>query len=82
MKTLRTDGGGENFADERLSILRKLLIYFGINKIEHLHDHKGMLTVFWKEVPNEIEKSKVANIWADTFYEYEIEHKLLTYIEL
>ena len=79
MKTLRTDGGGENFADARLSILRKLLIYWEIKKIDKLHDHKGILTVYWNEMPNEFEQNKVKSIWADTFYEYEIYHKLVTY---
>ena len=82
MKTLRTDGGGENFSDERLSILRKMLIYFNIKKIYLLHDHKGLLTVVWSDTPTDLEKSKVKNIWEDSFYEYEINHKLLTYIDL
>jgi hypothetical protein len=82
MKTLRTDGGGESFTDERLSILRKILIYYGINKIYKLHDHKGILTVYWKEKPDYEDKNKVKNIWSETFHEYEIEHKLITYITL
>ena len=81
MKTLRTDGGGENFADERLKIVRSTLIYLGINKIYLLHDHKGLLTVVWEEFPTIFEKQKVLEIW-ETLAEYEIEHKLITYINL
>jgi hypothetical protein len=81
MKILRTDGGGEDLSNERLRMVRNILIYFDIKNIDLLHDHKGILTVFWKLVPNDFEKNKVTEIWV-TFNEYEIEHKLVTYIDL
>jgi hypothetical protein len=81
MKILRTDGGGEFFADERLKIVRSTLIYWGINKIYLLHDHKGLLTVIWEETPTIFEKQKALEIW-ESLAENEIEHKLITYIDL
>ena len=82
MKILRTDGGGESFSDERLMILRKTLIYLGIKQIYKLHDYKGMLTVYWLEIPSQQDKTALTKIWGDTFYEYDIEHKLVTFIDL
>jgi hypothetical protein len=81
MKILRTDGGGESHTDERLRTLRKMLLNFEIDNIYLLHDHKGLLTVVWENVPNNKSKHKVEQAW-EYFHEYEIEHKLITYINL
>ena len=81
MKILRTDGGGESFTNERLRTLRKMLIQFEIKNIYMLHDHKGMLTVIWDSKPSDLELKKVKEAW-EFFHEYEIEHKLVTFIDL
>lgn len=81
MKLLRTDSGGENFTDERLAILKKMLLYYQITKIFKLHDHKGLLTVTWIDMPTKNEIEKVNEAW-EFFNESEIEHKLLTVIDL
>jgi hypothetical protein len=81
MKILRTDGGGESHTNERLRTLRKMLLNFEIKNIYLLHDHKGLLTVIWENKPDEKTKQKVADAW-EYFHEYEIEHKLLTFIDL
>jgi len=81
MKILRTDGGGESHSDERLKMVRNILIYFDITNIDLLHDHKGDLTVFWKTEPTKNQKEKAIEIW-ETFNEFNVEHKLVTYIDL
>ena len=81
MKILRTDGGGESFTNERLRTLRKMLIQFEIKNIYMLHDHKGVLTVIWNSKPSDLELKKVKVAW-EFFHEYEIEHKLVTFIDL
>jgi len=81
MKILRTDGGGEDYANERLKIVRSTLNYFSINHIHLLHDHKGTLTVVWEKHPSDEDKKKIVEIW-ETMCEYDIEHKLITYINL
>ena len=81
MKILRTDGGGENLTDERLIIIRKMLYFFDIKNVTKLHDHKGLLTVFWNEKPNKWSVNKITEIWA-CFCEDYIEHKLLNLIDI
>lgn len=81
MKILRTDSGGESFTNERLRTLRKMIMYFEIKNIYMLHDHKGMLTVIWESEPNVNDLKKVSEAW-EFFNEYEIYHKLVTFIEL
>jgi hypothetical protein len=81
MKILRSDSGGETSANERLKNVRNILLYFDIDKINLLHDHKGLLTVFWEKVPSDFEKEKVKDVW-ELFHEYEVEHKLITYTDL
>ncbi len=81
MKILRTDGGGENYANERLRTLRKMLLHFEIKNIYLLHDHKGMLTVIWDSEPTLQEKEKVSDAW-EFFHEYEIEHKIVIFKNL
>lgn len=81
MKILRTDGGGESLSNERLKMVKRILIYFEITNIDLLHDHKGLLTIVWKSEPNIFQKEKVISIW-ELFHEYEIEHKILTSVDL
>lgn len=81
MKILRTDSGGESFTNDRLRTLRKMIMYFEIKNIYMLHDHKGMLTVIWESEPNANDLKKVSEAW-EFFNEYEIYHKLVTFIEL
>lgn len=81
MKILRTDSGGESFTNDRLRTLRKMIMYFEIKNIYMLHDHKGMLTVIWESEPNVNDLKKVSEAW-EFFNEYEIYHKLVTFIEL
>lgn len=81
MKILRTDSGGESFTNDRLRTLRKMIMYFEIKNIYMLHDHKGMLTVIWESEPSANDLKKVSEAW-EFFNEYEIYHKLVTFIEL
>jgi hypothetical protein len=84
MKTLRTQGAGETLkveADQRLEIIKKILIWFEITHIDMLHDHKGLLTIFWNKMPDDYEKEKIKEIWG-LFNEEEIEHKMVTYNKL
>ena len=81
MRILRTDGGGESYADERLRTLRKMLIYHELKHIYMLHDHKGILTVIWEKEPKEEEKQIIMAGWK-FFCEYEIEHKLISFKQL
>jgi hypothetical protein len=81
MRILRTDGAGENYADERLRTLRKMLTYHELKHIYMLHDHKGTLTVVWEKEPTKEEKETVSDGWS-FFCEYEVEHKLITFKQL
>ena len=81
MRILRTDSGGENFADERLTIMRKMLSYFDYKHLYMLHDHKGNLTVIWEREPDKFERKKVTEAW-EFFCEYEIEHKLIEFVNI
>lgn len=63
MRILRTDGGGESYADERLRTLRKMLTYHELKHIYMLHDHKGILTVIWEKEPKEEEKQIIRDGW-------------------
>lgn len=81
MKILRTDSGGESTTNERLMLLRKMLIYIDIKHIYKLHDHKGILTVYWETQPTQNQMKKVSEAW-EFFFEFEIEHKLVNLIDL
>ena len=81
MKILRTDSGGENFTNERLQMIRKMLGYFEIKNIYLLHDHKGILTVTWEEEPTQNEKLKVEQAW-QFFNEFNIEHRIIIFKQL
>lgn len=74
MKIVRTDGGGELFTDERLKIVRSMIFYYGLQrKIIKLNDHKGILNVFWEEIPTDGEMETVNEIW-EAFNENLINH--------
>jgi hypothetical protein len=81
MKILRTDSGGENYTDERLRTLRKMLLHFEIKNIYLLHDHKGILTVIWDSEPNKQDLKKIEEAW-EFFHEDQVYHKLVTFKEL
>jgi hypothetical protein len=81
MRILRTDGGGENFTNERLQIARKMLFYFDIKNIYLLHDHKGHLCVIWESHPNKDQVEIVTKCW-NFFEEYNIEHKIVEFKSL
>lgn len=81
MKIIRTDGGGENFSDERLKHCRNILNHLGISDfIYELHDHKGTLNVYWKKAPNDFEIQVLNNLW-NVLLEYCINH-YVTYSKL
>jgi len=74
MTILRTDGSGSFENDKRLTKLREILIHFELeDKIDFLHDHKGLLTVNWVEIPT-VGDLIIANRAWSGFYEYTIEH--------
>lgn len=81
MRILRTDGGGENFADERLRTIRKMLMYYEIKNIYLLHDHKGLLTVVWESKPSDDQLEITKTAWL-FFDEDQIEHKLVEFKSL
>lgn len=81
MNILRTDGGGATTENKRLEILRDFLIYHEIFHVNLLHDHKGLLVVVWEKKPSDNDKELISNVW-QMFSEFEIEHKLITYINL
>lgn len=81
MNILRTDGGGASSKDKRLKIVRNILLFHDVFNINLLHDHKGLLVVVWEKHPSDFEKKLVSNIW-EIFNEYEIEHKIVTYLDL
>jgi len=75
MEILRTDGSGENRNDERLLRVKKKLFLFDLfgNEVIKLHDHKGLLSVYWKLKPSDKQKKLLDIIWYFE-NEYEIEH--------
>lgn len=84
MNTVLTssDGGGIN-ENQRIQRLDRIIKAYHIFKyglrlnslvlIESLHDHKGILTVTWREEPNNEEKILITSLWAIE-KEFEIEH--------
>ncbi|GAB1858382.1 hypothetical protein MHTCC0001_32190 [Flavobacteriaceae bacterium MHTCC 0001] len=87
MDTILTssDGSGTN-ENQRIKRLERVVKAYNIFKyglnlkvlvlIDSLHDHKGLLTVTWKEKPDEEEKTLIKSLWAIE-KEYEIEHVIL-----
>ena len=79
MEILRTDGGGSFQQNERLESLRSVLNIISSycenreNEILKLHDHKGLLSVYWSLEPSSNEKKLLKYLWI-SFGEYEIEH--------
>lgn len=62
--TVRTCGDGEDYNNERLKRLSKVVeaIPF-FTSISKLHDHKGELRVTWKKEPEEDEKRIMDSLW-------------------
>jgi len=77
MIILRTDGGGVNFADERLKLLREM-VNFHKFKVFKLHDHKGLLTVTWEEEPEDYEKKMIEHAW-EFLSEEHVSHEVIYY---
>jgi hypothetical protein len=77
MITVRTCGSGVSHNDERLQRLKEMVNYFDLSmKIFKLHDHKGMLTVYWFVRPTLEEQRILKHAW-EFFCEYEISHVLV-----
>ena len=60
MLIVRTCGSGTFHNDDRLQLLKQMIEYHTqyelSKKIFKLHDHKGMLTVYWYQTPIDDEK--------------------------
>lgn len=79
MKVRRTCGGGENFTDERLKVIRSVLNHLGLSDaIYELHDHKGLLSVYWKIIPKDYDIQKINDVWG-IFEEHYIHHYVGSY---
>ena len=76
MITLRTDGAGEDYANKRLKSLLKVLTKKDLGKkIFKIHDHKGILNVYWDGVPRDEDVFLINKIWLD-FGEPNIDHHI------
>lgn len=67
MILVRTCGSGTTHNDERLQLLRNMIEYKIDNcsaKIFKLHDHKGLLSVYWFSEPDIHEISAVDECWS------------------
>ena len=67
MILVRTCGSGTTHNDERLQLLTKMIEYkvdACSAKIFKLHDHKGVLSVYWFSEPTEHEMYSVDQCWA------------------
>ena len=80
MLIVRTCGSGTFHNDERLQLLKQMIEYYTqyefSKKIFKLHDHKGMLTVYWYLTPLDEEKELVKSAW-EFLNEHHIEHCLI-----
>lgn len=75
MITIRTDGSGSCYNNERLIRVSEILDSIPFNTpILKITDHKGKLSVLWDETPENEETDIVKGVWF-LFNEYEIEHK-------
>lgn len=78
MITIRTDGSGISYNDERLKSVSEILDIIPFqNLILRIHDHKGVLNVLWNTDPLDFEKDLARGIWS-LFNESEIYHKTLS----
>lgn len=80
MLIVRTCGSGTFHNDDRLQLLKQMIEYHTqyelSKKIFKLHDHKGMLTVYWYQTPIDDEKDIVKDAW-EFLREDHIEHCLI-----
>lgn len=82
MNILRSDGSGETTNDERLKAYRdrcnKAKLFYEINL---LHDHEGILSIFWNIEPTEQQKLFTELLWEE-FHEPRdyVEHYLVSKI--
>lgn len=80
MLIVRTCGSGTFHNDDRLQLLKQMIEYHTqyelSKKIFKLHDHKGMLTVYWYQTPIDDEKKIVKDAW-EFLCEDHIEHCLI-----
>jgi hypothetical protein len=45
-----------------------------ITKISGLQDHKGILSVNWRDYPTEQERKRIETLWDVVFFECEVDH--------
>jgi hypothetical protein len=78
MILVRTCGGGTSHNDERLKLLKQMVEYYDSvsNNIFKLHDHKGILTVYWFKNPSENEVEILNEAWS-YLGEPDINHKVV-----
>lgn len=78
MIIVRTCGSGTSHNDERLKLLKQMVEYYdGVsNDIFKLHDHKGMLTVYWFKTPIKQQIDILNEAWL-FLGEPEINHKVI-----
>lgn len=80
---LRSDSQGV-YNDSRTETIKRILTEVKVydnKQIEKIIDHKGILQIFWKTIPNNEDKSYFKKLW-ECFNEYEVEHYLINFIEL
>lgn len=77
MIIVRTCGSGTNYNDERLKLLEKQVEYLKLEtQIFKLHDHKGLLQVYWFTRPSTHEVNLINKLW-EGYNEYSTSHFLI-----
>jgi len=77
----RTSGNDCIYEDKRCNLIHQIIkehYVFLYGKINKITDHKGLLSVYWNEIPNEDEKDFILKIW-NVFHEDYIEHFVISY---
>lgn len=77
MIIVRTSGSGTVHDDERLKLLKNQIEYLKLeNQIFKLHDHKGLLQVYWFTRPSIHEVNLINRLW-EGYNEYLTNHYLI-----